>query len=140
MHKVGDVIRVTIPYTSTGNEPKCRWFVFLGRLNFTENPRNAYLCTTTTEIEKYKKKKSSAFIELKAEFSCFDEDCLLCLDEIESSFTEEEFDAKFKPENKGRLSTEQLKDIAKKIVTADLARKVIQDILDSFRLEGIPTK
>lgn len=140
MHKVGDVIKVTIPYTSTGNEPKLRWFVFLGRLSFIENPRNAYLCTTTTEIEKYKQNKQSTWVEFKQGTSCFEEDCLLCLDEIESNFTEEEFDNKFKPDFKGHLSEEQLKTIARKIIKADLAPKIIKDILESFRLEGIPTK
>ena len=139
MHKVGDVLKVTVPYTSTGKEPKCRWFVFLGRLNFTENPRNAYLCTSTTEIDKYKNNKNSTWGEFKAESSCFDEDCLLCLDEIESSFTEDDFVNKFRPKEKGRITDEKLKEIAKKIKNADLAPKIIKDILDSFKLDEIPT-
>lgn len=34
MHKVGDVLKVTVPYTSTGKEPKCRWFVFFREAKF----------------------------------------------------------------------------------------------------------
>ena len=78
-------------------------------------------------------------MEFKAETSCFDKDCLLCLDEIESSFTEDDFINKFKPEDKGRISEDKLKEIAIKIKKADLAPKVIKDILASFKLDEVPT-
>lgn len=110
---------------------------FLGRLNFAENPRNAYLCTATTEIDKYKNNKNSTWVEFKAESSCFDKDCLLCLDEIESSFTEDDFVNKFKPEDKGRINEDKLREIAVKIKKADLAPKI--NILAAFKLDEIPT-
>lgn len=97
------------------------------------------MCTSTTEIDKYKNNKNSTWVEFKAESSCFDEDCLLCLDEIESSFTEDDFVNKFRPKEKGRITDEKLKEIAKKIKNADLAPKIIKDILDSFKLDEIPT-
>ena len=78
-------------------------------------------------------------MEFKAETSCFDKDCLLCLDEIESSFTEDDFVNKFKPEDKGRISEDKLREIAVKIKKADLAPKIIKDILSSFKLDEIPT-
>ena len=63
----------------------------------------------------------------------------MCLDEIESSFTEDDFVNKFRPKEKGRITDEKLKKIAKKIKNADLAPKIIKDILDSFKLDEIPT-
>lgn len=140
MLKVGDVVKSTVLYTSTGKEPKCRWFVFLGRMNFVESPRNIYLCTTTTEIDKYKAFKPSVCVEFKAQSSCFTDDCLLCLDEIESNFTEEEFNKKYKPDLKGQVSDDKLHEIVTKIKKADLAPKIIRDILEAFRLDGISTK
>lgn len=141
MLRVGDVVKISKPYSAIGDDEKLRWFVFLGRLDFSQNPRNAYFCTTTTQIKKYKRIKASSCVEFKANpDSCFSEDCLLCLDEIESSFTEEDFVAKFNPEFKGRISDEKLKEIVQKVQEADLPKIVKDDILFSFRVDEIPTK
>lgn len=140
MYKVGDVVKSTAKYSSIGTDEKCRWFVFLGQLNFTESPRNIYLCTTTTQIKKYEQNKNSTWVEFEASKTCFDCDCILCLDELETAFTEQQFNDKFKPELKGRISDEKLKEIARKIRSADLSKKVIQDILDSFRKDEISTR
>lgn len=139
MYKVGDVLKTTVLYTTTGREPKCRWFVFLGRLNFTNNPRNIYLCTATTQIQRYKE-NNSVYVFFSEHSSCFEKDCIICLDEIEDSYTEKEFNDRYKPEIKGRISDDKLKEIATKIRRADLSPKVIGDIVDSFKRDGIPTK
>lgn len=140
MYKIGTVIRTTLPYKSFGVDEKERWFVFLGRVNFTRSPRNIYLCTTTTQIQKYKENPSSTYVFFSEKNSCFDRDCILCLDEIEDSYTETEFNLKFKPEYKGEITKEKLREIAIKIKKADLPKIIIDDILESFKLEGISTK
>lgn len=123
-----------------GNDEKYRWFVFIGRQNFVDNPRCIYLCTTTTQIHKYKQNKKSVCVEFKEKDSCFISDCIVCLDEIETSFTEEEFNKKYKPEYKGMVSQEKLREIARKLKQADISPKVIKDILDSFKKDEVPTK
>lgn len=139
MYKVGDVLRVTQPYSFTGTDKKCRWFVFLGRCHFAENPRNIFLCTTTTQLEKYRINKASVCVEFKADNSCFDRDCLLCLDELEDSFTEDAFISRFQPETKGNVGLYKLQEILQKLRQADVSPRIVQDIIDSFRLDEIPT-
>ena len=139
MYKVGDVLRVSQPYSSTGTEAKCRWFVFLGRCHFAEIPRNIFLCTATTQLEKYKAHKYAVCVEFKAANSCFDRDCLLCLDELETSFTEDAFISKFQPEMKGSIGLDKLREILQKLKQADVSPRIVHDIAESFRLDGIPT-
>lgn len=140
MYKVGDVLKTTVPYTSTGKDAKNRWFVYLGKVNFAQNPRNIFLFTTTTQIQKYKDDPKCVYVEFKAKDSVFEEDCLLCLDSIEDSFTEDVFNDKYMPEYKDRLSEGKLIEIAQKIKMADIAPIVIKDIISSFRADGIKTR
>ncbi len=140
MYKVGDVLKATKAYTSTGTDAKNRWFVCLGRVNFTRIPRNVFLCTTTTQIQRYEGTKKSSCVFFSSRDTCFTDDCLLCLDEIEDAFTEEEFNEKYNPEFRGRLSDGKLKEIARKLAQADIPKAVMNDILDSFRKDGIATR
>lgn len=140
MYKVGDVVKTTVLYTSTGKEAKKRWFVYLGKVDFTQNPRNIFLCTTTTEMEKYKENKDCVYVEFSPETSIFEEECLLCLDYLETSYTEDKFNEIYKPELKGRLTEEKLKEIARKIDKADLPKKIKNDILQSFRVDSVSTR
>lgn len=82
MPKIGDVFRTEKDYTSTGREAKPRWFVYLGRVSVFEEPRNIYLCTTTTQISsvRYKNLSSDSLVYFYRKDGLFESDCLLYLE------------------------------------------------------------
>lgn len=141
MPKIGDVFRTEKDYTSTGREAKPRWFVYLGRVSVFEEPRNIYLCTTTTQISsvRYKNLSSDSLVYFYRKDGLFESDCLLYLEDIISQFTEQKF-KEYNPVYKGNIGNKKLSEIIRKIKTVEISGKIKRDILESFRLEGVSTR
>lgn len=138
MHDVGDVFRTEEPFTSTGSDAKSRWFIYLGRVSCFEKPLNIFLCTTTTQLQNYIQRPNTCIVYFYAKDGIFTKDCLIDLESIQTNWTQEKFET-FRPVWKGRLSIEKLKEIVQKIKNVNISRKILKDILESFRLANIPT-
>lgn len=93
--QVGTVfLWIDFPYQING-EIKSRLFIYLGKSHFSIEPQFAYLFTTTTKFNHYKKdgdRKNNSFTIFEKGEYCFDERCILDLDsglhEIEISLLE----------------------------------------------------
>ena len=138
MPKVGDVFRVEKEYTSTGNNAKQRWFIYLGKVSVFQNPQNIFLCTTTTNLSLYSDLPKNTIVYFSQGNGLFTENCLIYLKTIKTEFTQEKFD-EYDPIFKGNIGKDKLHEIITKLKTAGIAQRLLQDILNSYRLDGIPT-
>lgn len=138
MPKVGDVFRVEKEYTSTGNNAKQRWFIYLGKVSVFQNPQNIFLCTTTTNLPLYASLPKNTIVYFNKKDGLFTENCLIYLKTITTEFTQEKFD-EYNPVFKGNIGSNKLREIIIKLKTVGIAQRLLQDILNSFRLDGIPT-
>lgn len=139
MPKVGDVFRTEKDYTSTGFDPKPRWFIYLGKVSVFNNPQNIFLCTTTTQLQNYKSEPQNTLVYFFKKDGLFTEDCLAYLKSIETGFTFEKFTTYYEPVFKGNIGYNKLREIILKLKSIGISRRIMQDILDSFRLDGVPT-
>lgn len=138
MPKVGDVFRTEEKYSSTGFDAKSRWFIYLGRVSAFQKPQNIFLCTTTTQLKSYSEVPQKALVYFYQKDGLFDKDCLVYLKDIKTEFTQEKFDS-YSPVYKGNIGMDKLHEIIQKLKNVGISKHILQDILESFRLDGIPT-
>lgn len=122
MHlNVGDVIWWNeFPYPK-GVGIKARWFICLGRSSVFHTPVFTYLCTTTTQIEKFESGGPRAGHALKRfdikNFPVFDRECVLDLDEELYEIDENAIDRHHSNiEIKGSLDENTMRDIYKQLL------------------------
>lgn len=119
---------------------KDRWFVFLGRMDITNNPVFYYMQTTTTNIDVFEKggpRQSHKTIKMTAAETPFREDCVLDATIATVNLTEEQLD-KFSPcfKYKGHLPENKKMEILKKIDTT-YSKIKCRDIRNSFHRDGM---
>ncbi len=144
MHlNVGDVIWWNeFPYPKDGGI-KARWFIYLGRSSVFHAPIFTYLCTTTTQIEKFESGgprtgHASKRFDIK-NFPVFDRECVLDFDEELYEINENIIDRhRFNIEIKGSLDENTMRNIYKQLLRSGICSKVIlRDIHESYNRDGI---
>lgn len=140
---VGDVIRWdNFPYPKAG-DVKARWFIYLGRTSVLQSPVFAYLCTTTTQIDKFAaggERANHAYRKFDSkQFSIFETDCILDFDEeiytVDIAVVER---CQHNIETKGKLDVETMRNIYKQFNRPGvLSRITMIDIHESYNRDGI---
>lgn len=141
-YKIGDVFRTEKKYSADPSnsilESKPRWFVYLGRASVFDEEIDIYICTATTQLKRYENINKTKLVYFQSSSSLFEKDCLLYLDDIETRFTKEKFE-EYSPVFKGNIGTDKLHEIIMKLPDTNIPMKIKRDIIESFRLAGLPT-
>jgi hypothetical protein len=140
---IGDVIFWNdFPYPKDG-EIKARWFIYLGRSPALLSPIFAYLCTTTTQLEKFEpggKRAGHAFRRFDTKnFSIFERNCILDFDEeIYNIDADILIRCAANIESKGRLDENTMRNIYKLFLSSGTCSPMImRDIYNSYNMSGI---
>lgn len=124
-----------------GTEIKARWFICLGDSGPFAVTITVYLCTTTTQIEKYQAggpRHGHDHHVLKASPQLFDADCVIDFEEAPYAKAEQEILGNPDIEIKGRLDEQTLRMIWNRIVRSDrYSLKILHDIHASYNRIGI---
>jgi len=141
--KPGDVfLWKDFPFPQKGGEFKRRWFIYLGDSGIFSKPIFAFICTTTTQLEDFKKGGRRAghrnCVFKKGQFP-FEEECLLDFDELPYiDFTKEDLEKNPDIEVRGRLDASKMREIYEGIYFSRVySPKIKRDIRESLNLIGI---
>ena len=125
-----------------GPKQKPRWFIYLGESDRFSQVLIAYICTTTTQKQKFQAggpRSSRDYYEFKAENSPFDEDCIIDFDEPPYSKEKEKLENNPNIMPKGYLSEDIMRMIYNRLLKSRrrLSRAALLDIHSSFNKAGI---
>jgi hypothetical protein len=129
------------PEPRFGTEKKARWFIYLGESGPFFKPTIAYISTTTTNINEFKKGgslQSHDYCVFSAKTSPFEEDCILDYDNQPYSPLREKLLNNADIEIKGKFDTNTMKMIYNRLIKSSAISPIIlQDIHESFNRAGI---
>ncbi len=142
--EVGTVFRWdNFPDARYGSEEKARWFICVGFSGKFAQIAMVYLCTTTTQLEKFKKTGSRAahskHIFTTNQFQCFEQDCAIDFDERPYPLEKSKLSVCQKDiEIRGSIDKNTLRMIYNRFFRSrSMSYKEIVDIHDSFNMAGI---
>jgi hypothetical protein len=141
--KPGDVFKWEhFPDPQFGQEIKSRWFIYLGHTTTPfENPILAHICTTTTNIEDFKKggrRFSHRYFCFQKGKYPFEQECVLDFDEEPYNYKKEELESHKDITILGSLDIGTLRRIYEEIYTSRFySRKIKLDIRESFGQIGL---
>lgn len=142
--EVGTVFRWNnFPFQKYGSEVKARWFVCVGSSGLFAQIAMVYLCTTTTQTDKFKgggnRCNHSHFKFEISQFPEFEEDCVIDFDEKPYSMEKNRLlSYKDDIETRGKLNDNILRMVYKRLQQSGLLSYVEKcDIYDSFNRCGI---
>jgi len=142
--KIGTVFRWNnFPDARYGEKNKARWFMCVGFSGAFVQISVAYLCTTTTQLEKFKgtgsRRNHDHFIFKTNQFPTFDEDCAIDFDEKPYLIELRKLNAHLKDiEEKGVLDENTLRMIYKRFLRSKhISFKELSDIHNSLNVAGI---
>jgi hypothetical protein len=142
--EVGTVFRWNnFPNPKYGKETKARWFIYIGSSGRFAQIAVLYLCTTTTQLEKFQafgnRQGHSCFTFETNQFKMFDEDCVIDFDEKPYRVTPSKLTAHQKDISiKGKIDEQKLRMIYNRLLRSmPLSPKELNDIHDSLNMAGI---
>jgi hypothetical protein len=130
-------------HQKSGNNNKPRWFICVGFSGEFAQVAVAYLCTTTTQIEKFQsggvRSGRAHFVFKTSQFKFFEEDCVIDFDEAPYSMRKEQLKAfESDIEIRGTLDEQTLRMIYNQLLRSRFISSMeLQDIHDSFNMAGI---
>lgn len=141
--KPGDVFWwKEFPFRRKGGETKPRWFIYLGDSGIFSQPVFAFICTTTTQIDDFKRggnrENHQRYFFKKGEFP-FEAECILDFDEPPfADITKEDLEKNPNIEIRGTLSPRVMREIYEGIYNCRLySPRVKRDVRESLNLVGI---
>jgi len=131
------------PFPRYSDETKPRWFIYLSETGPFAQIAWVYLCTTTTQTDRFQiggSRAGHSYFKFEVrQFSLFEKDCIVDFDDPPHSIKKAQLLNKHCDISiKGRLKEETMRMIYNRFLQSGAcAKKILLDIHDSFNREGI---